>query len=167
MLRGYANQTRAVQVFFWTVLEVILETRTQFEVVCVFLFLTSSALLRTRSRLSPRAAFTSSSVHPLLSSSATTLGTLDTSSRPSGSLKKIFYFLELTVNFNIKSLIKFFLSFTVSVWLSRIVTRSFCLSQRLNVLYSPCNPVVISTKTYDGRPRHFLYMVKVVYDESR
>lgn len=50
--------------------------------------LTASACLRTRRRLFPSAAFTSPSVHPLLSSSATSLGTLDTSSRPSGSLAK-------------------------------------------------------------------------------
>lgn len=65
--------------------------------VCLCLFLlTTSTALRTRSRLSPRAALTSTSLHPLLSSSATKLGTLDTSSRPSGILRETFYFLKLS-----------------------------------------------------------------------
>lgn len=64
--------------------------------VCVHLFLTFSTSLMTRSRLFPRAALTSSSVHPLLSSSATKLGTLDTSSKPSGTLKGQIYNQRVT-----------------------------------------------------------------------
>lgn len=123
--------------------------------MCVCLFLTASASLRTRSRLFPRAALTSTSVHPLLSSSATTLGTLDTSSRSSGSLREKFYFLELIVSF-----------YEVTFFWCLTVSRSLCSSHHLNVLYSPCNTVVISTKTDDVRPSHFLYMVKVSYDGS-
>lgn len=64
--------------------------------VCMHLFLTFSTSLMTRSRLFPRAALTSSSVHPLLSSSATKLGTLDTSSKPSGTLKGQIYNQRVT-----------------------------------------------------------------------
>lgn len=64
--------------------------------VCMHLFFTFSTSLMTRSRLFPRAALTSSSVHPLLSSSATKLGTLDTSSKPSGTLKGQIYNQRVT-----------------------------------------------------------------------
>lgn len=77
-----------------TIFEVISETCD----VCLRVFLlTISTAVRTRRRFSPRAALTSTSLHPLLSSSATKSGTLDTSSRPSGILRERFYFLQLTV----------------------------------------------------------------------
>lgn len=48
--------------------------------------LTSSTLMKTRSRFSARAPLTSGSVQFLFSSSATSMGYLDTSSRPVGTL---------------------------------------------------------------------------------
>lgn len=101
-----------------------------------YLLLTSSASLRTRRKLFPSAAFTSSSVHPLRSSSATRWGTLDTSSRPSGSLTE------------------------------RSSASTTYLWNRRFAHPSPCHAVVIATKTNDFCSSHLLYIVKVICEES-